>query len=812
MQIITIFKKECRQQGVLALAMLLLCFFMQLAAFIMVLLGEIMRNESPFFAISMLMTALFAGSAAAISFAGEHDDKTFGFLRSLPVTPMTVMLGKTAWLVCITITVFVASSLLALFWGAVTTNNFDSLNTSGALGSIGIGIIEAFVWGLFWSPRCRSQIHALLATYFCASAASYFSALLCSKNVNIVESYCNAVPLRVGITAIVAVFAVRGALKWFDRAVQKNSQYAPSEHRSHFRYPKYPQSPFFALLYQSVRQSSTILLYGVGVIAYFCCTIPVIGLHSINSPKSDAAFFGTVSLIGCFIFFIVFSGSIFSQDQKNNSFRFLSRCGISARKVWWSRILPFFIISLPSIVVFIRQFHFETQLAKESQVIQNPQVVENLWPIISMFVSVWLIPFAVGAFISIYCRSMMVSIALTGAVSAFILLGWMMTGIMLCGLNPIWTTLPICASLIIASRLRTADWLRERDTWKSRLIPLLPLCVTVIAILAAVPPARIYSIDNPSLDEIEALLNEKFTGDKTSADSHKIYLHEALSPEERKILFQETAASFDKPFTEQEWRKYQWDGYIEHWSVSIFRYRQQHPDRFKTSSPREIAGAELDCIKQELARTPMFEVWLLNTYASQCRAIKTGGIPLGYDPFAFYMILYRCLPWEKARALRMLNDKLRFDVLQSIKPRNAPYYGRDSYYSDSMNWRIAGEAGLFDSNYWFWNSGVWNYYDKVLSLRARLVILALKCWYLDHDNTLPDSLDELVGTYLDEIPVEPLTGVAMKYIPKPDDKDEPRYDHKPGWAYIQIGNSKYDLYFLPGYKEDKNSVGGYYGW
>jgi hypothetical protein len=801
MQIITIFKKEYRQQCVFALAMLLLCFLVQLAAFIGTQFTQ--KDIAPaFFGIALLMTALFAGAASAISFSGEHDDKTFGFLRSLPVTQMTVMLGKAGWLVCGTVAVFAASLLLSLFWSAIATRSFDSLVPSGAFGSVGVGIIEAFVWGLFWSPRCRSQIHAILATYSCASItgyiAGYVAAALVSPTSNdVTEFYCNAVWLRLVICAVVGVVAVFGMLKWFDRAIQKAGQHdlSATGSRGWFRYPTTPQLPFFAMLHHSIRQSSTILLCGIAVAFYLCC---ILFFDTLGYVMTDGKhwlvnnFFAVLSLVGCFFFYVIFCGSIFAQDQKNNSFRYLSRCGISARKIWWSRFLPFFTICFVAAlfgtlfsIMTVPDFYYEL-----------------LW-----MITCGVITFAIGTFLSISCRSMMVSIALTAG-GSFFLFTWMLLCKTFCGFNSWWTTLPICVSLIIASRLRTADWIRERNTWKSRLIPLLPFFVTVIAIFIAIPLVRIYSVNNLSLAEIEAIVNANFTGVKTSENSHKIYLYEALSPEERKILFQKTAASLDKPFTEQEWRE---DDWLIHPSSISYKYRNQLAN---ISSHRERVEKELSFTKEELAKIPVFEVWLLNRYAARYRSVRTACVPPdNMQLLTFYIKLYRYLPWEKARALRMLNDQLQFDYFKVNKSGDDLFYAYCPYY-DATRWNsmpsVDRSGGLFDSNYWFWNDTIWEYPYGVSSLRISVVILALECWYLDHNNTLPDSLDELVGTYLEEIPVEPLTGKPMKYNPNPDDKNKPKEDnHKRGWAYIQLRERKCDLYFLPGYKEDKDSALGY---
>jgi hypothetical protein len=49
--------------------------------------------------------------------------------------------------------------------------------------------------------------------------------------------------------------------------------------------------------------------------------------------------------------------------------------------------------------------------------------------------------------------------------------------------------------------------------------------------------------------------------------------------------------------------------------------------------------------------------------------------------------------------------------------------------------------------------------------RATRLILALEAWKLDHGG-LPESLGDLKGKYLDQLPVDPYTGGAFRYEPK----------------------------------------------
>ncbi len=132
-------------------------------------------------------------------------------------------------------------------------------------------------------------------------------------------------------------------------------------------------------------------------------------------------------------------------------------------------------------------------------------------------------------------------------------------------------------------------------------------------------------------------------------------------------------------------------------------------------------------------------------------------------------------PWELTRAQRLLNlltsDALT--ALESEKPAelDEPRTGEssDSRYSRKYDpWMrstfLAGGTDLYvlamDAGYPI--NGM--EYHTALR-RATLILMALAGWYHDH-GTLPESIDELVGPYFDELPLDPYTGKPFHYRPK----------------------------------------------
>ncbi|MDR1269323.1 MAG: hypothetical protein LBK82_07340 [Planctomycetaceae bacterium] len=817
-QIFAILKKEFRQQYPLAVAMLLLCFIAQLGAFIMISFRELFGhnffddNHPMFFGIALLTTVLYAGAAAAVSFSVEHEEKTFGFLRNLPVSPLAILLGKTAWVVTGTIFVFINSLILTIFWRLTVFLSEKMIpfaradfvsETMAQFGetdiwlSVGVGIIEVLVWGFFWSSLCHKQIHAVLAAYSSASLTSFFAIQFSVQGTGVLNAYGEAVPLRLGIIVVVGIVAVCSMLRWFKRATRQNSTAGIFQNKNiAFLYPDIFVNPFFALLCQSVWQSLILLVFCFIATVILCLPVICFSYDSHNNPIP-------IVPLCCFVFTVAIGGGCtFGADQRNQSFRFLSRCGILPGKIWWSRVLPFFIVSLPFIIV----------ATVIELVYLVPRIGGIIWYnnefafILSGIISLLLIPFSVGTFCSIYCRSMIVSVALTSIVS-ILLFFWMLLGWTLFRFNPFWTTLPLAVALLVASRLRTADWLREQQTWKSLLKPLIPFFATITIIIFAVPFVQVYSIPYISLNEVEDMLN-------------KTNIAERLSPEERKKMFQETSARLTQKFNKEDIDQ------IENWHKSIRLYN----DCLRINSylfnyaypPFDIKGLSDGALKKSLKKEytdlketiqlfPRFETWILYNYEMKTRIVNNEhALPPFTEKEKAVLTRCRYLPWQKARMLRIFNWQLGYcirrsciDIISQIPHDNIKEYfdNRDLRF-DNRDLKI--ERFLIDCGVLNFLPDEWlsqhNYFQTVNGNRLRLVYTALRLWYLEHDRTLPKSLDELVGTYLDEIPRDPLIGTVMEYNPngnfRPGNSEYyKRYDsqQKIDCPYLKLGNTVLEL-------------------
>ena len=712
----TLFYKELRQHGIFAIAMVVICLLFQVTCYETSRWFNNPAAPETYLFIALIVTALYAGAAAALAFATELADNTYTFLRKLPVTPLCVAFGKIGWVLCGTVMVFACNLLLAAAW--IWPSKINSM----VLPAFSMTIIEMLIWGLFWSTRCRSQVHALLAGYASASLTSWAIANIAHVHNDIVSLYFEGLFYRIALICCVIPFVFWGALRWFDFEA-KISKLDPMADRLTVRYPKRRQVPFFALVHQHIRHTS--LLYHVGIASFclfaFGCFFQGISnsplgpclhtfFHSVQGE--ELMFYWRIAAFMCMAVMLVFWGNIFGHDQKNDSYRFLSRLGIHEGKIWWSRILPAFLLYTFVLVGFVLSCF----------AIFGPEFIEHA----AFCPAIWIAPMAVGAFCSISFRSQMVAISLTICGTLF-LLGWKLILWVLFGCSPLWTTLPIAIALLIASRLRAMYWLRETRTWRSRFLPLLPCFAVTLAILTAIPFVRIYSIPYVSWEQIHSYFEEA-------------PLDAIRSPERRNALLLYIATHGSIPESEEERLD------VLFWMYDLYNREKTMPDL-------------------------SYEEYLLFEYVFWKRHLDAfiTGRPYGFISSSdiegerknLRNMILLCLPWEHIRLERALRVRLVSDLVAS-----SPAWGNaearalrnilrnlqnsKAVFDEAIRWFYDGNNKTLHDTHWTWIS---------LTFARH----AVERWYREH-GIFPESLDILVEQgYLTEIPTRIFTDEPIRY-------------------------------------------------
>jgi len=143
--------------------------------------------------------------------------------------------------------------------------------------------------------------------------------------------------------------------------------------------------------------------------------------------------------------------------------------------------------------------------------------------------------------------------------------------------------------------------------------------------------------------------------------------------------------------------------------------------------------------------------------------------------------LTRFTPWEAVR----IDRALRCQIVAALVQTSGLQDPRALAISDLCERQNDSDRSYFDMQ--IWGSVRWSLTQqiewRVCSSRLYTVSTAINRWYNEHDRTLPESLDELVGTYLEKLPVHPFTNKGVEYhrnAPPPDKLSVPGFH----WSYF----------------------------
>jgi hypothetical protein len=135
----------------------------------------------------------------------------------------------------------------------------------------------------------------------------------------------------------------------------------------------------------------------------------------------------------------------------------------------------------------------------------------------------------------------------------------------------------------------------------------------------------------------------------------------------------------------------------------------------------------------------------------------------------------RFLPWERYRALRMLNEftRSKLQYVESVAGTLENDRGvgiREYYYNDDREPDFVLLHAIYLSpriqqNTWGIRHAIDSFVSGVTLYRATQIALALGAWKLENGK-YPPTLDALVGKYFEKLPVDPINGMPLRYFPE----------------------------------------------
>jgi hypothetical protein len=442
--------------------------------------------------------------------------------------------------------------------------------------------------------------------------------------------------------------------------------------------------------------------------------------------------------------------------------------------------------------------------------------------------------FACGQLGSMFLRSGILA-AFVGLVSTLILYGWALL-MQLFEINWLWSLCPIPLVLLFATWLRTPDWILERNTWRGWIRVAAMLALPLAALVVVMALFRVYQIPDvsPGFSPDEYARAVKPT--EAAQETAEMYIRAAYSVvqgkqrsdsdnrarppdaadmqylkanEEALALALKAARRAECSFRgrgepnlfekasalahllDVSARQLESEGKLDEawdrWLVAL-RFESQIQDTpwsysqlpFWAAGPGQsrerIAGAikQLEQFESTL-RTPIDEAKSNYLWA---RRLVTGGPDaiVDFRSEAVVAIRWSLLPWERFRALRLLNVCTNTDlqVLEGVRRAFASNTPVVKALPDS---RITESLQRHEERAWlrttillqhFYSLGIentgWNWAMDETTRRATHIIMAIEAWKLDHQGELPQHLSQLVGPYLDKLPLDPYSGEPFHYV------------------------------------------------
>lgn len=782
--------KEYRQHVTLLAAMIIMCVLFQIVMFawfhwIMDSLREI-ADLDYMVLCSYAFVVFYAIACSSILFAKEKEDKTDNFLRNMPISGATVLVGKLLWLFGSMTALAVAMTFVTFVWwmilGSPQANAEDFWS---GVGWLSFYCFSGTCLGLFWSSITRKQLHAIVGTLASMIVLALLVALIVFQITMPDQTMYGVLLCGLYLFActVLGGIGIRNGGKWLRKREDKtigakidalqNKQW---RHKNvtieRLRAQKQPRGEFRWLLWQCYRQSS--LLFKLGLALPLMLLIWPMLEFFVTFERLKMLFRFLLTASSCIGGYVICC-NVFYPDHEKNGIMVLSYRGISPGKVWWSRIVMF-----GSLLFFCLAALVGSQLLNE----RLGMPIEGFNADAAFGCTVFfLCTFVVGQFASIISRSLILPMLYTGI---FLFLGFWW-GIYVIYVNEIagsatiffdlWPIvlvfLPIVLSFFVASRLRMSDWMRDRPlraSWRKLALTFgggLVVSVALIACirLSTVPTASLgYKLDPWVLKQnIDYEANNlRFVELQNSLEGSNDIADYITVRRELKAMNENPLLS---PGT-----SYFFDGAV----YSQISQQIMQPDVTPEFLRDAIAFLE-ELPNDRVSATTIVQ----RHYENVMQEIRSGKLsPLYYkeNPQLAKMVSYGRMitPWEKMRALRFAEYRFQTDSLVAAQSERLVLHneGDIQYLSAKI-----GVLKITAPNYSLYSDGFYGlsvtpYSIYLLEQGRRLAILkaALRLWYDEHGE-LPETLDQLKDVYLAEVPLVPFYNTPFKYCPHPEEDD-----------------------------------------
>ena len=841
-----IFWKEAVEQLPFCIGIFALMVAIQSAIATMLLFNAQAAASVPgiYYGAALFMTAVYAASSAALLLTAETDRGTFTLLRTMPLSPWTFLTGKLGWTLVSTLVLALVAWGETLLWaGGMLPESGD---TSMIFLICGIGIIEAIAGGLIASAIIRSPLVAVVVGIAIASFMGYATAvadylLSHSGSNDVLEVYSTAGLPRLGVAIVFLTLGVLLAAKWY-----RSGRLSVVRHRRSLIWllwrSKAATVEEFLVDYSDVEQSAMVAgawrkcptpvrgrtirmlwhawrqLRTATFVYWAACAIPLFFvakclIHDLRHVQDATVFLIQLAILGGSIY----AGYCFGPDQQKR-FEPLAREGISPREIWFSRIamtglvlgvtaffvlLAYWLVSLRMIddpYWNRRHSDFFVQTIRYAPMLAIGLVVGYL---------------AVGQAMSLFFRSRILAVFLT-PFAILMLAIWTWYAVVFCRFSPVYGFWPIIAALLVSTWLLIGPRLRQENTWKVLRAPLLIIIGTSVVVFWSFIRFRVDEVkpcflgySRVSYEEVQDRANVSRPlnlGVVQGQWGTLQGLHGVLDrPDktDRELTDVLLGAFADRFYAENS--NYGWPRF----NADETTYAEL---REIADDPRNVGRLRvcIDALEQWSDQRPPAVGLIQKTYERDLMTIweldtRSRNSEENYEsqlPWRF-----RYMPWEHERLLKIVDNSYQLVAWRTNHfEEQLRENGRKTFRSRADydlraadNLMINKHVSSIDEGCLEIEMDLISQFSNMVHLsrcptfimspmyqseamrRATIVYLALRLYYEDHGR-LPDSLGELEGEYLDELPCVPLSDEMLYYtaepIPMPEVTGEDDYAQK----------------------------------
>lgn len=439
----------------------------------------------------LVTTVFYVLGWAAITYSAEHEERTYGYLRSLPLSPTSLFYGKLLWGVPSALLLIVALALLCLGFALVHPSTARPLSRELpdviASTMTWLGLLPlAMASGLFWSMRLKrplvsvgvAGLSMVMTTYVCYAVfylvinTFYGTGWRWDSASDIA---CALLLFAVAATLfVVDRFQVSSWLPTFQSAVVGTTA-APvqvAKRRARLGYIQQSRPWLKRLLFI---QDRFVAFASIGLV----CVCAIVWSFSMRLGMWIPILAGLLGTL------------VFRPEHDDKRYRFLAQIGVPAFPYWISRLLVPFVAS--GIVAFqvlgIMTAHTTASNAAGAN-------AWNYGPYVAIAVLAY---FSVGQFCSIAFASPVIAFGMSAF--AMVICGLWLTICALIDVSFLWALLPTLGFPLLASYLRVSRWFRDTGSWRQWVIPAIPIIALLVAVPAGTAFWRINAIPPMNLPE-----------------------------------------------------------------------------------------------------------------------------------------------------------------------------------------------------------------------------------------------------------------------------------------------------------------------